>query len=56
MLRRTAAICRPVAAAMLQYARQIGADLTGVVQKVSNLILSIDIHLRDVNTGHARQY
>jgi hypothetical protein len=37
----------------LQYARQIGADLeiTGVVQKVSNLILNINIYLRDVHTG-----
>jgi Protein of unknown function (DUF2380) len=37
----------------LQYARQIGADLeiTGVVQKVSNLILNINIYLRDVQTG-----
>jgi hypothetical protein len=37
----------------VQYARQIGADLaiTGVVQKVSNLILNINIYLRDVHTG-----
>ena len=37
----------------LQYARQLGADLeiTGVVQKVSNLILNINIYLRDVHTG-----
>jgi len=27
MLRRTAAICRPAAAAIVQYAQQLGADL-----------------------------
>ena len=38
----------------VQYAQQLGADLaiTGVVQKVSNLILNINIYLRDVHTGH----
>ena len=37
----------------VQYAQQLGADLaiTGVVQKVSNLILNINIFLRDVHTG-----
>jgi hypothetical protein len=37
----------------VQYAQRLGADLviTGVVQKVSNLILSINIYLRDVHTG-----
>jgi hypothetical protein len=37
----------------VQYAKQLGADLamTGVVQKVSNLILNINIYLRDVRTG-----
>jgi hypothetical protein len=37
----------------VQYARQLGADLaiTGVVQKVSNLILNINIYLRDVHSG-----
>jgi uncharacterized protein DUF2380 len=37
----------------VQYAKQLGADLaiTGVVQKVSNLILNINIYLRDVHTG-----
>lgn len=37
----------------LQYAQQIGADLaiTGVVQKVSNLILNMNAYLRDVHTG-----
>jgi hypothetical protein len=37
----------------VQYAQQIGADLavTGVVQKVSNLILNITVYLRDVHTG-----
>jgi hypothetical protein len=37
----------------VQYAQQLGADLviTGVVQKVSNLILNINIYLRDVHTG-----
>ena len=37
----------------VQYARQLGADLaiTGVVQKVSNLILNMNIYLRDVHTG-----
>ena len=34
-------------------ARQLGAELyiTGVVQKVSNLILNINIYVRDVHTG-----
>ena len=38
----------------VQYAQQVGADLavTGVVQKVSNLILNMNIYLRDVHTGH----
>jgi hypothetical protein len=38
----------------VQYAKQLGADLalTGVVQKVSNLILNMNIYLRDVHTGH----
>src|SRR6195952_4058467 len=37
----------------VQYARQLGGDLaiTGVVQKVSNLILNINIYLRDVHSG-----
>lgn len=37
----------------VQYAQQLGADLsmTGVVQKVSNLILNINIYLRNVHTG-----
>jgi hypothetical protein len=37
----------------VQYARRLGADLaiTGVVQKVSNLILNINIYLRDVHSG-----
>ena len=37
----------------VQYAQQLGADLaiTGVVQKVSNLILNMNIYLRDVRTG-----
>jgi hypothetical protein len=37
----------------VKYAQQLGADLaiTGVVQKVSNLILSMNIYLRDTNTG-----
>ncbi|NEV03200.1 DUF2380 domain-containing protein, partial [Bradyrhizobium sp. UFLA 03-164] len=32
---------------------ELGADLvmTGVVQKVSNLILNINLYLRDVHTG-----
>lgn len=36
-----------------QYAQQLGADIaiTGVVQKVSNLILNINVYLRDVHTG-----
>ena len=47
------AICRPAAARDVQYAQQIGADLviTGVVQKVSTLILNLNIFLRDVHTG-----
>lgn len=37
----------------VQYAQTLGADLaiTGVVQKVSNLILNMNIYLRDVHTG-----
>lgn len=37
----------------VQFAQQLGADLaiTGVVQKVSNLILNINLYLRDVRTG-----
>jgi Protein of unknown function (DUF2380) len=37
----------------VKLARQIDADLamTGVVQKVSNVILNINIYLRDVHTG-----
>ncbi len=37
----------------VKLARQIDADLeiTGVVQKVSNLILSINLYVRDVHTG-----
>lgn len=36
-----------------QFAHELGADLaiTGVVQKTSNLILSISIFVRDANTG-----
>jgi hypothetical protein len=38
----------------VKLAGQLGADLeiTGVVQKVSNLILNLNIYLRDVHTGH----
>ncbi|MDE2380354.1 DUF3280 domain-containing protein [Bradyrhizobium sp.] len=38
----------------VRLAEQLGADLeiTGVVQKVSNLILNLNIYLRDVHTGH----
>lgn len=37
----------------VRLAGEIGADiaLTGVVQKVSNLILNINLYLRDVHTG-----
>jgi Protein of unknown function (DUF2380) len=37
----------------LRFARELGADLaiTGVVQKVSNLILNINIFIRDAHTG-----
>ena len=37
----------------VQYAQKLGADVavTGVVQKVSNLILNISIYLRDVRSG-----
>jgi len=37
----------------VQYAQRLGADLviTGVVQKVSNVILNINIYLRDVHSG-----
>ena len=38
----------------VQYAQQLGADLaiTGMVQKVSNLILNMNVYMRDVHTGH----
>ena len=38
----------------LKLAGQLGADLeiTGVVQKVSNLIVNLNIYLRDVKTGN----
>jgi hypothetical protein len=38
----------------VKLAEQLGADLeiTGVVQKVSNLILNLNIYLRDVHTGN----
>ncbi|MBR0830334.1 DUF3280 domain-containing protein [Bradyrhizobium manausense] len=38
----------------LKLAGQLGADLeiTGVVQKVSNLIINLNIYLRDVHTGN----
>ena len=38
----------------VKLAQQLDADLeiTGVVQKVSNLILNISVYLRDVHTGH----
>src|SRR6478735_7154355 len=38
----------------IKLAEQLGADLeiTGVVQKVSNLILNLNIYLRDVHTGN----
>jgi hypothetical protein len=37
----------------VKLAKQLDADLdiTGVVQKVSNLILNINVYLRDVHTG-----
>jgi hypothetical protein len=37
----------------LRFAQQLGADLfiTGVVQKVSNLILNINFYLRDAHSG-----
>jgi hypothetical protein len=37
----------------VKLAKQLGADLeiTGVVQKVSNVILNINVYLRDVPTG-----
>jgi Protein of unknown function (DUF2380) len=37
----------------LKLAQQLNADLdiTGVVQKVSNLILNINVYMRDVHTG-----
>ena len=38
----------------VQYAQQLGADLAiiGMVQKVSNLILNMNVYMRDVHTGH----
>jgi hypothetical protein len=37
----------------VQFAQQLGADvaITGVVQKVSSLILNMNLYLRDVHTG-----
>jgi hypothetical protein len=37
----------------VRFAQQLGADLfiTGVVQKVSNLILNINVYLRDAHSG-----
>ena len=37
----------------VHYARQLGADfaITGVVQKVSNLILNMNVYIRDARTG-----
>jgi hypothetical protein len=37
----------------VDFAKKLGADLviTGVVQKVSNLIINLNIYLRDVNSG-----
>jgi hypothetical protein len=38
----------------VQFAQRLGADLaiTGVVQKVSNLILNINFYVRDAHTGN----
>lgn len=38
----------------VKFAKQLGADfaITGVVQKVSNLILSMNVYVRDVHTGN----
>ena len=38
----------------VQFAQQLGADLaiTGTVQKVSNLILNMNIYIRNARTGH----
>lgn len=38
----------------VKFAQQLGADLaiTGVVQKVSNLILSMNVYVRDAHTGN----
>jgi Protein of unknown function (DUF2380) len=38
----------------MKLARELGADvaITGVVQKVSNLILNVNLYLRDVSSGH----
>jgi Protein of unknown function (DUF2380) len=38
----------------VQFAHQLGADLaiTGVVQKVSNLILNMNVYVRDAHTGN----
>jgi hypothetical protein len=42
----------------VQYAQQLGADLaiTGLVQKVSALIFSMNIYLRDTHTGRLVTY
>lgn len=39
----------------VDFAKQVGADLaiTGTVQKVSNLILNMNIYVRDAHTGHS---
>ncbi|MDB5502486.1 MAG: hypothetical protein JWR89_2388 [Tardiphaga sp.] len=38
----------------VQFAQQLGADLaiTGTVQKVSNLILNMNVYIRNARTGH----
>src|ERR1700724_3252479 len=37
----------------VHYAQQLGADfaITGVVQKISNLILNMNVYIRDAHTG-----
>ncbi|MGY4416090.1 hypothetical protein ACVWW4_007826 [Bradyrhizobium sp. LB7.1] len=46
-------ICRPAAAATSSLPGSSVSDLeiTGMVQKVSNLIINLNIYLRDVKTG-----
>ena len=53
MLRRTNSHLQACGGCDVQFAQQLGADLsiTGEVQKVSNLILNMNVYLRNAHTG-----